>query len=204
MDPTPGAPNTPGRLHVVIDEFMYHPPDGEDDAAFNLEYLELYNPLAQPVVLETNEGAWRLNGGVEYIFPAQTQIQSKERILLVGFDPDNAQAKDSFIDYYNITDSNIRFFGPYEGKLSNRSERIALEQPMGINLSDGTPYWGIVDEVYYYHETPWPAEADSEGQALQRIAETQSGNNPQSWEANAPTPGLQDPTQPAVPGWMLY
>jgi hypothetical protein len=49
----------------------------------------------------------------------------------------------------------------------------------------------IVDEVLYSNVAGWPAAADGQDSALQRVhAEAAySGNDPTNWKAASPTPG---------------
>ena len=61
---------------------MYHPAIDSDD-----EYVELYNPTADRVYLENSEGAWRLDGAVDYSFPTNTSIPAGGRLIVAGFDP---------------------------------------------------------------------------------------------------------------------
>jgi hypothetical protein len=47
----------------------------------------------------------------------------------------------------------------------------------------------IVDEAIYGNQYPWPASANGAGNALQRLAASQSGNDPANWIASTPSPG---------------
>jgi hypothetical protein len=81
MEPSQGKANTQPIADIVIDEIMYHPADA------NEEYIELYNPTTEAVGLATDGVFWRVNGGVDYNFPAGTSISAGGRIVVVGFDP---------------------------------------------------------------------------------------------------------------------
>src|SRR5439155_7697006 len=137
---------------------------------------------------DTN-GAWRINGGVGFTFPTNTTLSAGGRLVLVNFDPADAPLLDNFRARYSLSDSAVAIFGPYTGKLGNRSDRIALEKPQYPDLP-GEPYsWVIVDEVIYGNQSPWPIAANGSGSSLERTDIGGSGNNPLNWKAAAPTPG---------------
>jgi len=187
---TRGTANTWPLTSVVINELMYHPndPSGTNENTL-LEYIELFNPTTAPVSLQDTNGNWRLNGGVGFNFPPNTTIPAGGTLLLVNFDPTDTTASNAFRSSYGITSPGLAILGPYSGKLGNRSDRVALEKPQYPDLP-GEPYsWVIVDEVIYGNQNPWPVSANGAGSALQRLAGSQSGNDPASWIAAAPSPG---------------
>jgi len=195
MTPSRDASNTEAKPYiVVIDELMYHPVDPDD------EYIELYNPTAGTVNLWNPEisRTWRLRGigNNDYYFPAQSSIGANSRLILVGFDPAVETARlNAFIAAYNTGSltPGVDIFGPWDGNLSNGSERIALEKPQAPDQEGDTVSWVIVDEVIYADYSPWPVTPDGLGDALQRISVDQdrSGNDPANWEAASPTPGVE-------------
>ena len=80
--------------------------------------------------------------------------------LVVNFDPADAMALEAFRTKYGITNAEVQIFGPFSGKLGNRSDRVALEKRQYPDLP-GDPYsWIIVDEVIYGNQSPWPASAN--------------------------------------------
>jgi len=181
---------------VVISEIMYHPPDvlvGTNLADNSLdEFIEIANGHAQAsVVIMTNEfGAWRLNGGVEFSFPTDMVLAASERVLVVNFNPlaEPAQLA-SFKLKYGITDPALRIFGPYQGKLANNSDRIALERPQGPDAPGGDISWVVVDEVLYSDQSPWACGTDGTGNSLQRVSNLAHGSDPNNWSAEPPTAG---------------
>lgn len=192
--PTPGALNAGPLASVVISELMYNPAPTEAEPEDNttLEYIELYNPTGGPVTLANAEvGAWRVGGGVDLTFPADTILAAGEHLLLVGFDPDNDNAaRQTFLLAYVLTNTPPRLLGPYAGRLSNRGERLALERGVAPDRPGQSISWAIVDEVIYFDRDPWPPEADGNGPSLHRRHMHRPGNDPANWSAAyGATPG---------------
>ncbi|HUU17365.1 MAG TPA: lamin tail domain-containing protein [Sedimentisphaerales bacterium] len=188
MSPSRDSANNNSFLDVVIDELMYHPVE------LNEEYIELYNPTAARIYLENAEGTWRLDGAVDYTFPAGASIRSRGRLIIVGFDPavETSRLNDFFTAYNTrlLTDG-VEIAGPWSGNLSNAGERLALERPLAPDQPGQSVCWVIVDEVIYADVPPWPEAADGAGDVLQRVFSDQyySGSDPANWQAALPTPG---------------
>lgn len=188
MPATRDAANAEGLLDVVIDEIMYHP------AEPNEEYIELYNPTSEEILLETPDGPWRLDGGIDYAFDAGMSVPAGGRLVVVGFDPHTEPSRlAAFVAAYRTAPltPGVDIAGPFSGSLSNSSERIALEKPLVTGAPDEPSAWVIIDEVGYADTAPWPPAADGAGAALQRIDATGAhcGNDPDNWQAAPPTPG---------------
>jgi hypothetical protein len=177
---------------VVIAEIMYHPVDA------NEEYVELYNPTGAAVALANAEGPWRLAGAVEYTLDSGVSLAPGDRLVIVGFDPIVETTRlAAFVAAYGGPElaAGVDIVGPWEGNLSNRGEQVALEKPQASESADDLVAWAIVDEVIYGDVTPWPAGADGQGAALERIRadEFHSGNDPANWQAAIPSPGSVSP-----------
>ena len=190
MTPSPDSSNSEPVEHLVIDEIMYHPSNDTDP-----EYIELYNPTASRIYLENPEGTWRLNGGVDYTFPASVSIPAGGRLIVVGFDPyTESDLLAAFIAAYNTgpLTAGTDITGPWSGNLSNGGEGIALEMPQASDLPGDPVSWVIIDEVIYADVSPWPETADGAGEVLQRISADRyhSGNDPDNWRAASLTPGF--------------
>ncbi len=188
MTPSRDSANNNPFPDVVIDELMYHPVE------LNEEYIELYNPTAARIYLENAEGTWRLDGAVDYTFPAGTSIRSRGRLIIVGFDPALETTRlNNFIAAYNTPSltAGVEIVGPCSGNLSNSGERLALERPLAPDQPGQSVCWVIVDEVIYADVPPWPEAADGTGDVLQRVFADQyySGSDPANWQAALPTPG---------------
>ncbi len=187
---TRDATNAPPLAHAVISEIHYHPPAPEPDNTPQSEFIELFNPTLAAVPFANSDGAWRLDGGIHYTFPSGHSLPAGGLALVVPFDPADSEALAIFRDQYAVTNPAVPIFGPYTGKLSHRSDRVALEQPQRPDLPGQPSAWVIVDEVIYGNQTPWSAEANGGGLSLQRVFWAGNGNNPSSWYATAPTAGF--------------
>ncbi|MBI1389834.1 MAG: hypothetical protein GC154_15450 [bacterium] len=202
--PTKNRPNADALVSISIDELMYHPLDNGDAAdSTSLEYIELVNSTSFPLALSTPLGPWRIDGGVEFIFPPGVTLPAGGRLLVVGFDPSDSARRHAFLDAYQLNDQTVTLEGPFTGSLSNRGERVAVEKLLGVDPADGSLAWSIVDEAIYFDRAPWPAEADGTGMALQRVSTRISANDPLNWRADAPTPGERNSNTP-VSNWMVY
>jgi hypothetical protein len=185
---TPGAANS-GPLvgPVVIKEIMYHPPDlagGVDNS--DDEYIELRNISGVTVGLyhplyQTN--TWRVRGGVDYDFPANTSLGAGRSLLLVNFNPTNTAMLAAFREKYALF-AGVPVFGPYSGKLDNSSDTVSLRKPDAPE-TNGVPYI-VVDEVDYKDSAPWTPAADGTGAALQRVNLVTYADDPANWVGAAP------------------
>ncbi len=195
LTPTRDASNAAPRPQIVISEVMYHPADiGTNDNTLD-EFIELWNSMETAVELQNSNGTWRINGGVGLVFPTNTVIGPHKFLLAVNFDPATNQAQvAAFKSLYGITDPDVAMVGPYNGKLNNSSDRVALEKPQ-FELP-GLPEWVIVDEVIYLDQSPWPCGSDASGASLQRISASGHGSDPANWTAQSPTAGVERAPQP--------
>jgi hypothetical protein len=187
----------------VISEVHYHPPDvlvGTNLVDNSLdEFVEIASSGGYITMTNTfNSLSWRLNGGIEFTFPALMTLEASERVLVVGFDPStNAAQVTAFKQRYSITNPAQRILGPYTGKLANNSDRIALERPQGPDNWTGVISWVVVDEVLYADQSPWPCGSDGTGNSLQRLNLLLHGSDPLNWSAEPPTAGRPRENLPA-------
>ncbi len=198
---TRDAANAAPPPRVTISEVNYRPPDFISDTNFidnSLdEFVELHNDTGVPVTFHNTNGTWRLNGGVNFLFPTNFTLSPDEYVLLVIFNPMFTVQSNAFRNLYGITNTNLRILGPYTGKLANNSDRLALELPQHPDGTNAEVSWVIVDEVLYADQPPWPCGSDGTGNSLQRVSGTLHGSDPGQWAAEPPTAGRPRESLPA-------
>ena len=178
---------------LLISEVHYNPP-GTD-----IEFIELFNPTSETVDL-TN---WRVRGGIDFDFAAGTTIAADGTLVIVPFDPADADpvhsdALAAFRTAYSI-DASVRLVGPYTGQLSGDTDRVQLQRPDGPPADEpGYIPRLIEDEVIYDDTAPWPTDADGRGSSLNRLELGLLGNDPASWTAAVPSPGNHNIESPDV------
>ncbi|MGC8885867.1 MAG: immunoglobulin domain-containing protein [Verrucomicrobiia bacterium] len=192
---TPGRTNAAPIRSLMITEIFYHPQDFADGTDNSRdEFIEVFNASPEPIVLSQQ---WRIDGGVSFYFPSNITIAPREYALVVNFNPADPMQLEAFKSRFGITSTNLKVFGPYVGKLANDSERVALEYQTITDQLLSQTGWVIADEVIYSDRTPWPCGADGSGNSIQRVDIGSSGNNPQNWNAQMPTPGAERAPIPA-------
>jgi hypothetical protein len=195
---------------VVITEIMYHPAnDDPDPANHDHEFVEIKNISAGTVKLydEANPGnAWKING-VGFTFPVATVMQSGDIIVVCK----DTITPGAFRTKYGVS-AGVPIFN-YDGKLDNGSETVSLEAPDDPvptgQLNAGEIPWVVIDKVKYDDTAPWPTGAggpDGYGPSLERINESNYGNDPSNWqksESSGGTPSVAAAT-PAASGTLFY
>jgi hypothetical protein len=191
---TLGALNADPKIGpVIISEIHYHPPDlaGGVDDQLN-EFVELRNvttaeqPLFDPAA-PTN--TWRVRGGIEFDLPQDLSLAPGGGVVLVSFDPQtNAPAVAAFRAAFALPPETV-LLGPFHGRLQNSEDRIELLKPNPP--ANGAVAYVLVDAVSYQDRAPWPPEADGWGLSLQRRWPPRYADDPASWMAAAPNPGIQ-------------
>jgi hypothetical protein len=130
-----------GQTHasIVINEIHYDP----DEPARAVEFIELYNQSQNTIGLS----GWYFGDGVFYEFPEGTLLSAHDTILIV-------QDVEAFLEKYTASRrSRVRkeaVHGPFEGRLDNDGETIALRESGG----------SLVDQVKYRMGFPWPIVGD--------------------------------------------
>jgi hypothetical protein len=183
---------------IIINEIMYHPPGGTNGGE---SFIELRNntgtnvPLYDPNHL-TNH--WRLDGGIAFTFPGNTNLTAGAYLLVVDFDPTNTTQLAAFRNQYGLSAS-VPVFGPYSGKLNNDGDTVGLYRPdapqQPPSPDAGFVPYVLADRVSYTDQAPWPSGgADGGGLSLQRLAVDLYGNEPLNWVEATPTPGANNST----------
>ena len=101
--------------------------------------------------------------GVRFSFPAGTTLTPSQR-LCVAKDPGHAAI------VYSTT-----FFGPYDGRLANDGERIELRNEVD----------GLVCEVDYDDDNPWPEGGDGDGRSIELTDLDRNHNVGRFWAPSA-------------------
>ncbi|HYV29515.1 MAG TPA: lamin tail domain-containing protein, partial [Candidatus Binatia bacterium] len=164
-------PLGPSSRHtgLAFSEIMYHPAPNADGR--RTEFIELYN--SNPFVEDISN--WRLSGDIDYTFPSNTVIQGNG-FLVVAPVPADVEA------VYGIPG----VLGGFTNSLPNDSGTLRLRKRSG----------GIVLEVHYSDQPPWPVAADGTGHSLVLARPSYGENNPKAWAASAfkgGSPGGPDP-----------
>jgi hypothetical protein len=157
------------RTPFIISEIMYNPADAS--GTNSLEYIELFN--TDPVPRDVS--GFRISGDVDYTFPPGT-IMAFRSYLVVAQDPVAVQQT------YGI--NNV--LGPFSNNLPNNAGTVRLRNDYG----------GIILEVTYEDELPWPIGADAAGHSLQLARPDYGEGSVRAWEASAfvgGSPGKKDP-----------
>jgi hypothetical protein len=196
---TPGSANAYPKVGpMVITEIMYHP-----DSPADAEYIELLNISDGDLTLYNvmTEEPWRFtddpdNPGVELLFPSDPPVTlaSGEYILMVK---DLATFSSKF-----TVPGGTQIFAWGAGRLDNGGEKVQISMPGDVDV-EGIRQYIRVDRVRYSDGShpddfasgvdPWPAGADGLGSSLSRLAPEHYGNDPNNWQATAPSPGSANP-----------
>ncbi len=197
LEPTPGSENSSVLLGpVYISEVYYNPPDGD------VEFLEIVNKGDSAVSLRTSlDGesiGWKI-AGIGFEWAEQAVLVPGEIALLIPKVYTAADGNtslsitvDEFRAKWNVADS-IQIF-QYPGKLSNRGEKISVEEPAAraktLNSDTLRTFYRVSDAILYSDDGLWPEEADGDGYSLSRVDFGVSGHEPSNWVAVQPTPGF--------------
>ena len=142
------------RTPIAITKIMYKPASRTDGR--NVEYIELYNsnPWSE------NISGYRLDGQVQFVFPASTAIAGGG-FLVVAAAPEDLQA------VYGV--SNVS--GPYTNSLKT-SGAVKLYDEQGSLLLN----------VNYDNAAPWPMGADGTGHSIVLARPSYGEGDPKAWD----------------------
>lgn len=163
---------------VTFNEIHYHPTFAQTSG----EWIELKNQNSANVDLS----GWRLDGGVDFVFPAGTVIPGGG-YLVVAANPAALMAASGIGGV----------LGGFANFLDNGGESVTLKNNNGRRM----------DEIVYNDKQPWPVAADGSGATLAKIDELHDSASPDNWRASVEvggTPGVFNFTAPnnsgTVPG----
>ncbi|MGV3772445.1 MAG: lamin tail domain-containing protein [Verrucomicrobiales bacterium] len=153
------------RTGLVLSEIMYHPKERADGK--NLEFVEIYNSNE---TLETISG-FRLQGVVNYTFPAGTFIPGKS-FILVSPNPTDMQT------VYGLS----RVYGGFPENMPDSGGVLELYNDQGALLL----------QVEFSDDSSWPVSADGTGHSLTLARPSYGEADPKAWsisETMGGTPG---------------
>jgi hypothetical protein len=171
---------------VVITELMYNSPELD----YQAEYIEIKNISGGTVLLYDSSypsNTWKFTNGVDYTFPAGISLANNEYLLITRDDP--VAFRSRYETEWSIP-GGVTILGPYDGKLDNGGEKLDLSMPNDPDPITEEFEYIRVDRVNYNDKAPWPTTADGEGDSLDRITDSDYGNDVANWQAGSPTPGL--------------
>ena len=194
---TPGEPNSALQIgSVYINEIHYHP---DENGEIPFEFMELYNNSDKDILLYSGSVSkgWKVEG-VNLEFSNTTTLAAHALMLLIPSQLDPMVMASVGFSEWNADFVRRTYSIPnevpivtYNGKLSNRSETIAVKEPFakdgdGVNAS----FFFIWHDATLYSDS-WSGleEADGFGYSLQRVTTTTMGYEASAWKAAAPTIG---------------
>ena len=196
---TPGAKNSALKMgDVYINEIHYHP---DEASAIPFEFMELVNGSDKDITLYSSsvQKGWKVEG-INLEFTSMT-FPAKSMMLLIPaeLEPEVAAATGITNWGANLVRSSYSIpedvkIVTYSGKLSNRSETIAVKEPYAKEENKSAPsgyvYFYIWHDATLYSDN-WPGlvEADGLGYSLQRVDTKTMGYEAGAWKADLPTPG---------------
>ncbi len=190
---------------VVINEIHYHPPDImiTNDNSLD-EFVELRNISEDTVPLyfiplpgddtSVTTNRWKIAGDIKFEFPPFQFLAPNDYLVLVNFDPaTNSAMTSAWTNRFRVPGTS-KLYGPYKGKLSNKSSSVELYKPdhpqVPGRVDAGFVPFILVDKVKYSDSSPWTTNGvDGGGGSLQRLSSYDYGNDPINWFGNDPTAG---------------
>lgn len=188
--PTRLSANQTHGPEIVISEVRCDSPETTNQTTLtSMEYVELVCLSPRPLMLSDTNGAWRINGEIEFDFPTNLVVSPLQTLVLVAFDPLDQIALQEFKNLYPTTASAL-ILGGYRGKLSAPAGCLTVERPQAPDLPGDPVSWVVVDGACYGGGR---ANATSEGAfalAEHRTDLSSWGTQAAAWRSAAPSPGV--------------
>ncbi len=141
--------------NLRLTEIMYNPVGGDD-----YEFLELQNMGHTPVELANIS----IDEGVRFTFPPNAPALGPDQFAVLVSNPT------AFAERYPA----VAITGAYEGHLSNKGEKILLNDAAG----------NLLIEIEYNDEYGWPVSPDGRGDSLNLVNPDGNPNDPRNWRAS--------------------
>lgn len=197
---TPGAANAALKIgSVYINEIYYHPGSNTGDIPF--EFMEIVNSTDKDISLYSSvpgvSKGWKVEG-INLEFSSSVVLKANSLMLLIPeeLDPADMQALGLSSWGPDVVRSAYKIpatvdIATYKGKLSNRSETIAVKEPFAKEGDGMTAKYFYVwhDATLYSDAWAGLTEADGAGFSLQRVDKTTMGYEASAWKAATPTMG---------------
>jgi hypothetical protein len=171
--------NVQNQAAVLISEIMFNAASGQPSD----EWIEVRNTGTTPVSLR----GWKFTNGVDFTFPDR-QLAAGGLLVVAA----NLPA------FQVLFPAVTNVVGPWTGTLSNRGERIELENAVGRTI-DSLHYAEQGDWADRRAEVlggqsgwAWISGADGTGQSLQLRNAALPNDNGQNWASATPTPGASN------------
>ena len=142
------------RGEIVINEVHYNP----EQRGQPLEFIELFNSGDTTIDLT----GWRFDRGITFTFPDGTKLAPAGYLVV-------AESPEALQKHYQQS-----ALGPWEGRLSNRGERLTLVNNLGKK----------VDEVEYSTGFPWPSAAAGGGASMELVHSDLDNDLGGSWRSS--------------------
>ena len=173
----------------MISEIHYRPAEPVTAAEIavstdrdDYEFIELFNIGDQPITL----GGVQFTDGITYSFGEESILDSGGRAVLV-------RDTDAFIARYG---SDIPIAGEYSGRLNNGGEHLSLDL-VGV---------GLLHDLTYDNQAPWPTAPDGAGPSLvlRNAASNPDESLSENWGVNAVDGGSPGAPDSIASGFALW
>ncbi len=160
--PGPSSRKTP----FIFSEIMYNPATitlGSNN--LSTEFIELYN--SNP--FHEDLSGYKISGEIDYTFPKGVGLAGLARLIL-------AKNTNDFQAHYNLTGVTLLQYG-VTNNVTNIVNSLSREGTIRLKNNVG----GVVLEVNYDNDAPWPVGADGTGHSLVLARPSYGENDPAAW-----------------------
>ena len=174
--PGPSSRKTP----FIFSEIMYNPATitvGSNN--LSTEFIELYN--SNPYYEDLS--GYKISGDVDYTFPKGVGLAGRSRLVL-------AKNTNDFQLHYNLSGVTPLQYG-VTNNVTNIVNSLSRAGTLRLKSNAG----GVVLEVAYDNDNPWPVGADGTGHSLVLARPSYGENDPAAWSISdhvGGSPGLNE------------